>query len=368
MNSTSAFLRPLSSFLKTLKVIHQTFKMRSITVTSLALASVSTVNAWGTLGHETVAYIAQNFVASKTQSWAQSILGDTSSDYLAKVATWADSYRYTDEGEFSAPFHYIDAEDDPPSSCNVDFDRDCGDEGCSVSAIANYTQRVQSTTLPDEEVKDALQFLVHFLGDITQPLHDEALEIGGNDVNVTFDGEDTNLHHIWDTNMPEELRGGYSLDDAKDWAANLTTEIKNGTFASQAKSWLKGLDINDAKSSAMIWASDANKYVCSVVMPDGADALEDGDLYPEYYDSAVDTIELQIAKGGYRLAAWLDALAAKSNSTATAKRWERRPWKIGTVGVELDLGLSGEEFLPEKKVVKSKAKLRREVVGWGCRH
>lgn len=34
----------------------------------------------------------------------------------------------------------------------------------------------------------ALEFLVHFVGDITQPLHDEAYEVGGNDVDVTYQG------------------------------------------------------------------------------------------------------------------------------------------------------------------------------------
>jgi hypothetical protein len=338
----------------------------SVSLLTLSVLHTVQVSAWGDLGHETIGYIAQNFVNSHTESWAQSILGDSSSDYLANVATWADTYKYTAAGEFSQPFHYIDAEDNPPSSCNVNFDRDCGSEGCSVSAIANYTARVQSGTLPDEEVKDALQFLVHFLGDITQPLHDESFEVGGNDVSVTFDGEDTNLHHIWDTNMPEELVGGYALSDAKDWAANLTAEINNGSFASQAESWLQGLDISDAKGSAMLWAQDANKYVCSVVMPDGASPLESGDLYPKYYDGAIDTVELQIAKGGYRLAAWLDAIAANTDGTAGARRWERKNWKIGTVGVELDL--SGRDFLPEKRVEKSKARLRREAVGWGCKH
>ncbi len=160
--------------------------------------------AWGDLGHETIAYIAQNFVNNQTQTWAQSILADTSSSYLANVATWADLYRYTFEGRWSAPFHFIDAEDDPPATCNVDFDRDCGDEGCSVSAIANYTARVQQTgTLDAEQINYALRFLVHFVGDITQPLHDEAFEVGGNDVDVTFDGENTELHAVWDTSIPE---------------------------------------------------------------------------------------------------------------------------------------------------------------------
>lgn len=50
----------------------------------------------------------------------------------------ADTYRYTDAGTWSAPLHFIDANDDPPSSCDVEYSRDCGDTGCVVSAIKNY--------------------------------------------------------------------------------------------------------------------------------------------------------------------------------------------------------------------------------------
>lgn len=337
--------------------------MKPVASLLFSLTALRGAAAWGTLGHTTIAYLAQNYVSNSTALWAQGILSDNSSSYLANVATWADSYRYTDAGEFSAPFHYIDAEDDPPTSCNVDFERDCGDEGCIVSAIANYTQRVQAANLSDEQVKYALRFLVHFLGDITQPLHDEAFEIGGNDVDVTFDGEDTNLHHIWDTNMPEELRGGYALSDAQEWAANLTTEIESGKFAGKADAWLEGLDLDDPKASALVWATDANAYVCSVVMPDGAQPLESGDLYPTYYDSAIGTIELQIAKGGYRLAAWLDAIPSASAGEAkrTVKPVLRRPRN------EMR-DLSGREFLPVKRDALSEAKLKRAALGWGCRH
>lgn len=107
--------------------------------TLLSLFSlIPTAQCWGTLGHETVAYIAQNFVQPSTAQWAQGILSDTSSSYLANYATYADSYRYTSAGRFSAPFHFIDANDNPPSSCGVDYDRDCGENGCVVSAVMNY--------------------------------------------------------------------------------------------------------------------------------------------------------------------------------------------------------------------------------------
>lgn len=56
-------------------------------------AALPSAMAWGAMGHETVAYIATNFVASTTKTYFQTLLGDTSTDYLASVATWADSYR-----------------------------------------------------------------------------------------------------------------------------------------------------------------------------------------------------------------------------------------------------------------------------------
>ena len=61
-------------------------------------------------------------------------------------------------------FSYIDAEDSPPSSCSVVVSRDCGDKGCVVSAIANYTERISAANFAAEDKKQALEFLIHFLG------------------------------------------------------------------------------------------------------------------------------------------------------------------------------------------------------------
>lgn len=321
------------------------------------LAAVQGANAWGDLGHETVAYVAQNFVQDSTASWAQNILGDSSDSYLANVATWADSFRYTTGGKWSAPYHFIDANDNPPSSCNVDYDRDCVGTGCVVSAIANYTNRVQSDSLSDSEVQMALKFIVHFLGDITQPLHDEAYEYGANDVDVTFDGTSTNLHHTWDTNMPEQYRGGYSLSDAQSWASDITDAINSGEYKSKASSWVSNVNINDATDSAMSWATDANAYVCSTVMPDGVSPLEQNDLYPDYYNGVIDTIQLQIAKGGYRLAKWLDAIAANSNSKRDFASIEKRE----------EVDLTGMSLLPAPREL-TPAQRRRQAVGCDCRN
>jgi hypothetical protein len=114
-------------------------KLSGVTRTVSILGSLlPSAYAWGGLGHETVAFIASTFVQQGTKDFFQSILSDTSPQYLANVATWADSYRYTKAGRFSEPFHFIDSKDNPPDSCSVAYSRDCGSTGCVVEAIQNY--------------------------------------------------------------------------------------------------------------------------------------------------------------------------------------------------------------------------------------
>lgn len=340
------------------------YSSQSLLLATLGLTS-KTAHAWGSLGHQTVAYLAQHYVSNTTAHWAQAILNDTSSSYLANIATWADSYRYTAEGEFSASFHYIDALDTPPTSCNVDYERDCPPEGCIVSAIANYTRRVSSPAELDPlQVNYALRWIVHFSGDIAQPLHVENYEIGGNGVAVTFDGNETNLHAVWDTYIPEKMRGGYGLDKAKEWAEDLADEITKGEFKDVAKGWLEGIDVNDPVGTSMAWARDGNSYVCSVVMPDGGEVLEGKELYPEYYESATATVQQQVAKAGYRLAAYLDAVA---DTQASAPSYYRR-------GVHADMkkrDLSGRDFLPKTQGLSTVQRARlgkRDDLGCGCTH
>lgn len=280
------------------------------------LAALPLASAWGALGHTTVAYLAQNFVSPKTARFAQQLLNDTSPAYLATVATWADSYRNEKGGEFSSVYHYIDAMDNPPESCNVNYERDCAEEGCIVSAIANYSSRAVTKSVGLVEQQKALKWLIHFIGDIHQPLHVEAYAIGGNQINVTFNGARTNLHAIWDTAIPQKAIGNFSQATAAAWAQNLTAEIKHGQYKKESKTWLRGLKVKKPIDSAMIWARDANKFVCSTVLPNGPDPVFGKELSGAYYETAIPVVKKQIAKAGYRLAAWLDAVAAQADKGA----------------------------------------------------
>ncbi|KAI1103098.1 nuclease S1 precursor [Jackrogersella minutella] len=298
----------------------------------LSAAALPGAMAWGAMGHETIAYIASNYVGSATETYFQGLLGDTSADYLASVAAWADSYRYTTAGSFSSPYHYIDANDNPPSTCGVDLDRDCGDEGCVVRALQNYTTILLDQKATNANLQIAAKMVIHvskakesedwneninmesqFAGDIGQPLHCEALEVGGNDIDVEYDGDDTNLHAIWDSNIPESISGGSSLTSAKSWSATLIKEIDSGDYKSQAAGWVSGLSVgssDDQTSTALKWATESNAYVCSTVLKGGVSAVENQDLSGAYTTAAQPVVDLQIAKQGYRLAKWLDAIVA----------------------------------------------------------
>ncbi|KAL1836489.1 hypothetical protein VTJ49DRAFT_5078 [Mycothermus thermophilus] len=299
-------------------------KLSSLAVITTAAAPGAL--AWGGFGHITTAYLASDFVSPQTATYLQTLLRNDTPHYLAGVATWADSVRYTRWGRFSSDFHFIDAKDNPPSSCGVDFERDCKkDRGCVVSALHNYTMRmmldpakkatlqdvVNLEALPVWERAIAAKFVVHFIGDIHQPLHTENVARGGNGIHVLFDGRRVNLHHVWDTSIAEKWVGGIRrrpYEGARRWADELAREIREGKYAAVAGEWLRSANFSDPHSTAMAWAGESNAIVCSHVFTSDPEDMHDQELGGEYYEKAAPVVELQVARAGYRLAAWLDMI------------------------------------------------------------
>ncbi|EPS38936.1 hypothetical protein H072_7307 [Dactylellina haptotyla CBS 200.50] len=264
--------------------------------------------SWGAMGHATVGYIAQNYLDGAGKIFTSHLLGGAS---LASVASWADSYRYTDAGKFSASLHYIDAHDEVPHKCSVKLDRDCGEEGCIVTAIANYTDRALNDNLTLSERTDAVKFIIHFLGDITQPLHTENLDVGGNEISVFWGNgtAKTNLHAAWDRSIPETLAGGSDDATAAKFAKGIIADLDTGIYKDLKEDWTSCGSIKRGTGCPKAWAQDANKLVCSDVLPDGPDAVEGKDLSGDYYTKAAPIARQQLAKGGYRLGLWLNKIA-----------------------------------------------------------
>ncbi|CAI7667512.1 unnamed protein product [Penicillium pancosmium] len=183
------------------------------------------------------------------------------------------------------------------------------------------THQVQDLDLDKKQQGDALKFLIHFIGDLHQPLHVEDKCRGGNEIHVRFDnhgGEKENLHSIWDTDIPHKILGikhrlkqNEEKEPAVKWAAKL--------FQSQGLRPLQAecADTQKPMKCSMLWAAETNRLNCDFVFQNGIEWLENHDLGGEYYDGAAPIVETQILKAGIRLAVWLNALAADRASPAT---------------------------------------------------
>ncbi|KAL8917594.1 MAG: hypothetical protein Q9172_005778 [Xanthocarpia lactea] len=169
------------------------------------------------------------------------------------------------------------------------------------------TQRVNDGRYSVTDRKQALQFLIHFIGDITQPLHNENKAVGGNQIPVLWDGGKTNLHAVWDTQMVQKAAGGYSSAVITSFTNELIAAIDSGIYASQKASWVSCTNVATARECALTWAQDANKLICAYVLKDDE---TDNELNGAYYTGAKPYIELQIAKAGFRLATYVNNLAA----------------------------------------------------------
>lgn len=228
--------------------------------------SQSTTTPQTGFAHITIAYLASHFVQPQTAHYFQTLLRNDTADYLANVATWADSIRYTKWGHYTGVYHFIDAKDAPPASCTVDLARDCKADGCVVTAIQNYTAQLLDPARPAWLRAQAAKFVVHFVGDIHQPLHDEDVARGGNGIHVLWHGRELNLHHVWDSSIAERWVGGVRRKpyaEARAWAAELAGMIADGGFAAEREAWVVDMDFDDPVGTALAWAREGNAYVCS---------------------------------------------------------------------------------------------------------
>lgn len=256
--------------------------------------------AWGSLGHRTVAYLASMHFTTRSNTFTNTLLNGQD---ISEAALFPDKVRHMPQFAYSAGWHFIDARDSPPRICGINMTRDCIMEegGCVVSAIANHTGRVADPELARFYRGQSLRFMMHFFGDVHQPLHTEAEGRGGNDIPVVFDGVHTNLHSAWDTLIPRKHAGGAGSGDiemAAAWAWATRLYRDDGPPVEQEC-------LSDAAQCALEWASEANSFVCSYVMADG---FKDRDLNGSYYDGAVPIIDDLVGKAGRRLAAWINTM------------------------------------------------------------
>lgn len=113
--------------------------MGSITkVSLLVLFLANQAFAWGEIGHRTVGYLAQMYFTSEGENLFNELVEPTEAFDISDGAIWADGFGVKQRMPWSKAWHYIDAKDNPPVQCKVNFNADCDpDKKCIVAAIAN---------------------------------------------------------------------------------------------------------------------------------------------------------------------------------------------------------------------------------------
>lgn len=155
---------------------------------------------WGFVGHRTTGYVAEAYLTPQAKQQVRALLQGQS---LAEAATWADTLRSDPNFKHAAKYHYegvadrgnyVDTLRRKPRAQQM--------EGGVVTGVLMAERLLEDPKTPPAQKQMALKFLVHFIGDLHQPMHtgrpDDA---GGNAIKFEWFNQPSNLHSVWDTGM-----------------------------------------------------------------------------------------------------------------------------------------------------------------------
>lgn len=285
---------------------------RLLLLSALLALTPQSGRAWGIAGHAMIADIAEWHLTPAALSEVHRLLGEEGWEHLDQVSSWADEIR--PQRKEANPWHYVDI---PLTEHSYDPARDCPKGDCAIDAINRYRVILSDKSKSTAERREALKFLVHFVGDIQQPLHgtENAGDHGGNKVLVNYFGQTQsgkyplNLHWVWDTSIIEHhlgvKEGGLNDDNAQlRQAATLLAAKLNDSIGKQEASLPQDLD-------PVTWAMESHdlaaQYVYPGVVAPGAQAPDTPVAIGEDYDRrAWPVVQRRIKQGGLRLAALLN--------------------------------------------------------------
>ncbi len=172
-----------------------------------ALFSFATpAQAYWEYGHETVARIAWLQMRPDTRAKVSVLLRqgrlletpDCPVATIEQASVWADCIKTLgDRFSYAYSWHYQNVDVCKP----FDLKAACKDGNCVSAQIERTARLVADRSVPARERLAALAFLVHFVGDLHQPMHaGDHGDLGGNRVAANYGviGGRTNLHSIWD--------------------------------------------------------------------------------------------------------------------------------------------------------------------------
>jgi hypothetical protein len=288
------------------------------------LALPSALHAWGCEGHQIVATIAAGQLTPNARAEVNALLKKNPIDPQLKRfckpsgltnmqdgATWADDVKHSNG---TAEEHFIDV---PRTDTEGDLAAVCPAGKCITEAMKRNLDKLKDSATPEAEKADAVRYLIHYAGDIHQPLHCiDNNDIGANCVMVkgVIPGSKTpeKLHSVWDTAFVRQVMNNRPITAtasaiAKKFKSDIAT-WKSEDFDPDA--WALetheiGEDVGyEELPGAPAAEPPANPPIHSCPAP-APPALT---LNAAYRNDAKTAINEQLAKGGARLALLLNSV------------------------------------------------------------
>lgn len=165
--------------------------------------------------------------------------------------------------------------------------------GNVYSALTKAEHNLLYPGTPKEKKVEALKFIVHFVGDMHQPMHiSRAEDKGGNTIQLNYDGKGTNLHSLWDSGMLQHQ--GLSFEQIAE---------KFKPSPKQIKQW--------QTSSQIEWAWES--YQISSRLYAEVDSMNTRSIDNSYYDKHIGVVNQRVEQAGTRLAAILNEIFNSGN-------------------------------------------------------
>ena len=241
----------------------------------ISLCITAKVYSWGGEGHKIVATIAKKCLSKQ--------IIDSVNYYLDGInfkdaSVWMDVVRKETKYDYLKPWHYINIEKDKTYVATEEPNI------VNQLEIAIATLKLKGAERTKEKINFALKLIFHLVGDLHQPLHDGyAEDKGGNNINVIFNGKETNLHKVWDTDIIENQ--------------NITTKkcLKYiNTLSDKEKAAIQTINVAN-------WMAESRDFLNTVY------AFENNKITKEYEKTSEAIIKQQLSKAGIRLACILYA-------------------------------------------------------------
>ena len=274
-----------------------------------SLAAATPAAAWWEYGHQTIATIAWQEMAPSSRRAAAALMRqerlldtpDCPARTIEDASVWPDCVKKGDRFSYAETWHYQNI----PVCAAFDVKANCPDGQCITAQIPRMVRLLKNRKVPARERLQAFAFLVHFIGDLHQPMHvGDNKDLGGNRTRADYGYKAPprmNLHRIWDGEMAER-----AISTPPGNADGLRSEIG----AADRADWAKG-DVGDWARESWQTSRDLvygklplKRNVCE------AKTDERPRLGEDYVAAGVPAMRLAIKRAGVRLAMLLDAAFA----------------------------------------------------------